>query len=63
MTGVADILGCLSDGRLLAIEVKTGVGRPTPEQKRFIEAVNNRNGIAFVARDVEIVEKLLALYV
>lgn len=34
-----------------AIEVKGDRGRPTAEQKNFIEAVNNAGGIAFIARD------------
>jgi len=55
--GVADILGIMPDGRLLAIEVKSKTGHLTPEQRRFIDAVNNRNGLAFVARSIEDVLK------
>jgi len=39
-------------GVFLADEVKTPTGRPTKEQLRFIEAVNNAGGIAGIARSV-----------
>jgi len=40
-------------GVFLADEVKTTTGRPTKEQLRFIEAVNNAGGISGIARSVE----------
>lgn len=40
-------------GVFLADEVKTPKGRPTKEQLRFIEAVQNAGGIAGIARSVE----------
>lgn len=51
--GVSDVLGVLSDGRILAIEVKTKTGRLTDEQEVFIEEIRKRNGVAFVARSVD----------
>lgn len=59
MRGVSDILGVLDGGRTLAIEVKTPTGRVSPEQKTFIEQVNKRGGLAFVARSVEDVKAKL----
>jgi hypothetical protein len=42
-----------------AIEVKTPIGRATPEQLAFIEAVNRDGGIAFIARSSqEALEKI-----
>jgi len=58
--GVSDILGILSDGRLLAIEVKTPTGRASPEQQMFIQKIKDRGGLAFVARSVYDVEKELS---
>ena len=57
--GSADIIGIAPCGRFLAIEIKTRKGRPTKEQLRFIEAVNNAGGIAGIARSVEDALKLI----
>lgn len=50
--GVADILG-IWRGRFLAIEVKVKGRYPTPEQKAFLERVNQEGGIGFVARSID----------
>lgn len=52
INGVADILGILPDGRILAIEVKTIKGRPSEEQLRFLTNIQNSKGIAFISRSV-----------
>lgn len=57
--GVSDVLGILPGGRLLAIEVKSKVGRPSPEQILFIDKINKSGGLAFIARSVEEVEERL----
>ena len=49
-TGSSDIIGITPDGRFLAVEVKTSLGRLSSEQKRFITAVNRAGGVAGVAR-------------
>lgn len=49
--GVSDILG-IYQGRMLAIEVKSAVGKLTPEQREFLQEVSERGGIAFMARSV-----------
>lgn len=58
--GVSDIQGILRPtGRHLAIEVKTKIGRLTPEQKLHLERVNNCGGVGFVARSVtDVIEGL-----
>jgi hypothetical protein len=48
--GSADILGCLPDGRFLAVETKAPHGRLSPEQSAFLEKIQGMGGIAVVAR-------------
>ena len=48
--GSADILGCLPDGRFLAVECKSPTGRLTPEQSAFLERIRGLGGVAIVAR-------------
>lgn len=65
MRGISDIIGILpnSGGQFLAIEVKRKKGRLTQEQAEFIENINRAGGVAFVARGLEDVEKVLKEYV
>lgn len=57
--GVSDILAILPpSGRFVAIEVKTSIGRASPEQKEFIKQIMDKGGLAFVARSVEDVRKV-----
>ena len=50
LKGVADILGLQkSTGRFLAVEVKVGKDKLSPEQIRFLEDVKKGGGIAIVA--------------
>jgi hypothetical protein len=51
--GSSDIIGVCPDGRFLAVEVKSGRNRLTPEQERFISAVKASGGRAGVARSVD----------
>lgn len=62
LKGVADILGILPNGKLLAIEVKTAKGRVSKHQKNFIQRVNKSGGVAFVARSVQAVKKEIKAY-
>lgn len=55
--GSSDIIGCLPDGRFLAIECKGSEGKLTLEQTRFIIQVVDLGGVAFVARSIDDVEK------
>ncbi len=58
MKGISDILG-IFNGRLLAIEVKSAVGRLSPAQVIFQDEVRRHGGIAFVARSVSDVQAAL----
>jgi VRR-NUC domain len=58
--GISDIIGCLPDGRFLAIEVKQPKGKVSPEQEQFIANVLRNNGVAFVARSLDEVIKQIA---
>lgn len=51
--GCPDIMGQLTDGRFLAVEVKAAKGRLSPEQSAFLDAVLAGNGVAIVARSVD----------
>lgn len=51
--GSADLIGIAKDGRFLAVEVKTAVGRVRPEQELFIASVKRAGGRAGVARCVD----------
>lgn len=53
-TGSADLIGIHKpSGRFLAVEVKTGTGRPSDEQQKFLAAVTNAGGIAGIARSTQ----------
>jgi len=49
-TGSADLVGIAPGGRFLGVEVKTDKGRPSVEQQNWIRHVNERGGIAGIAR-------------
>jgi len=50
--GTSDILGIVS-GRMVALEVKTDVGRPSSEQAAFIQKVRVCGGLAAVVRSLD----------
>ena len=49
--GTSDILGIIN-GRFLAIEVKSEIGKLSPEQRVFLAQISNNGGVAFVARSL-----------
>ena len=49
--GCSDVLGMMTDGRLLAVEVKARSGRLRAEQREFLDLVRRFGGMAFVAHD------------
>ncbi len=51
-TGCPDVLGMLTDGRLLGVEVKSPTGKLRPEQSIILERIRGAGGVAFVARDL-----------
>jgi hypothetical protein len=62
LKGSADILGIIGgQGKFLAIEVKTGRGRQTKEQKAFQKMIETHGGLYILARSVEDVKKALAV--
>ena len=50
--GSADLIGILRDGRFLAIEVKTAIGRQTAAQVAFASMVVSFGGVFILARSV-----------
>jgi hypothetical protein len=50
LKGSADILGCLPDGRFLAVEVKAVHGRLSPEQRQFLAEIKTLGGMAVMVR-------------
>ncbi len=62
MRGTADIMGCLDDGTILCIEVKTKTGKLSLVQKIFGEEIKLRGGFYLVARSVSDVELALNSY-
>jgi hypothetical protein len=50
LKGSADILGCLPDGRFLAVECKAGRGRLSPEQREFLADIKALGGLAVQVR-------------
>lgn len=52
--GSSDIIGIRnSDGKFIAVEVKTSSGRVSAEQQRFIFQVQLNGGLAGIARSVD----------
>lgn len=51
--GSSDLIGWTHDGRFLAVELKTKGVRITPEQQRFVDAVNRAGGVGIIAYTVE----------
>jgi len=51
--GSSDLIGILSPGRFIALEVKSPRGRATEEQQLFAELVRARGGFAATVRSVE----------
>ncbi len=59
--GCPDILGQLTDGRLLAIEVKSPTGRATEAQAAFLALVATHGGVAVLARSLDDLTPLLEI--
>ena len=58
--GCPDILGQLTDGRLLAVEVKSPTGRATKAQAAFLALVATHGGVAVLARSADDLTPILA---
>lgn len=58
--GFSDLFGFRkSDGKAIFIEVKTPTGRPTDQQKKFLNAMLKAGAVAGVCRSVQDAEKLI----
>ena len=51
--GSCDIIGILNDGRFLGIEVKRPGHFLTELQKEFIDEINSKKGVAFLACSID----------
>lgn len=58
--GQADLTGIVPDGRRLEIEVKSAVGRQSPQQRSFQEMIERFHGIYILAKSVDDVRRGLA---
>lgn len=57
--GIPDIIGFhKTTGRFIAVEVKNGKDKLSPEQERFLESLKTANGVARIVRNMEDVEGL-----
>ncbi len=58
--GFSDLFGFRkSDGKAVFIEVKSAVGRPSKEQKNFIEKMGEHGALAGIARSVDDARKII----
>jgi len=57
--GLSDIIGQLSDGRFLAIEVKMPGKKPTDHQQNFLTRVEKYNGVAYTVHSVDELDKFI----
>ena len=60
--GSSDIVGCLPDGRFLAIEVKRFDGQLSKEQIEFLERIISLGGVAFMAKSIDDVIKQFSFF-
>jgi VRR-NUC domain len=57
--GVADIVGFLKNGKFLAIELKWGKNRLSPEQIQFLQDCNDSSAFAFAAWSLdEVIDRM-----
>lgn len=51
--GISDIIGCLPDGRFLAVEVKCPGKKPSPDQLDFLKRIWQSGGVGLVAYSID----------
>lgn len=51
--GLSDLVGCTSEGRFFAIEVKLPGEKPRDDQEKFLKAMSKTGAITGVAHSVE----------
>ena len=59
LPGSGDILGCLSDGRFLAVECKSSTGKQSDAQKRFQEKIEAHGGLYLLIWSLQELEEKL----
>lgn len=60
--GISDIIGCMPDGKFIAIEVKAEKGKPSENQIEFLEKVKKNKGISILAYSItDVFDKLEAI--
>lgn len=58
--GVSDVIGFhATKGRFLAVEIKVGRDRLSPEQEKFLDAVNRAGGVGVVVRHADDLKEYL----
>lgn len=57
--GISDIIGMTPGGQFLAVECKMGRNKPSEDQQRFLDSVQEHGGLAIVAYSVEDVEQAI----
>lgn len=57
--GAPDIIGCLDNGRFLALEVKRPGKGPSPDQEVFLKKLADRGALVAVVHDIGEVASLL----
>jgi hypothetical protein len=60
--GTPDIIGYMSDGKFLGIEVKKPGGVVSKEQQDFLNDLNDKGGLGFVAYSIDDVVDVLKNY-
>ena len=58
-TGCSDVLGQMTDGRFLAVEVKRPGNKPTEDQHSFLRNVQHYGGVGFWCDSVKSCEEKL----
>lgn len=51
--GSSDIIACSPEGRFVAVECKSSVGKLSTLQKDFLQNVKKMGGVAIVARSID----------
>jgi hypothetical protein len=60
LRGVSDVIGFhATKGRFLAVEIKVGRDRLSPEQEQFLNAVNRAGGVGIIVRHADDLKEYL----
>jgi hypothetical protein len=60
LRGVSDVIGFhATKGRFLAVEIKVGRDRLSPEQEQFLNAVNRAGGVGLIVRHADDLKEYL----